>query len=84
LPAGRQQRVSTGAGTCVPGQRAACEHPRHWSHRRPLPGKSDVRRCRAHVVRRKEPSREPGCALVGTDMIKVSANRKPLPAADGC
>ena len=28
-----------------------------------------------------EPSREPGRALVGTDMIKVLANRKPLP---GC
>ena len=51
---------------------------------RPLPGRTDVRRCRAHVVRRWKPSRGPGCALVGTGMIKVLANRKPLPAADGC
>ena len=50
----------------------------------PLLGRTDVRRRRVHVVGRCEPSREPGCALVGTDMIKVLANRKPLPAADGC
>ena len=45
---------------------------------------TDVRRCRAHVVRRWKPSRGPGCALAGTGMIKVLANRKPLPAADSC
>ena len=55
-----------------------------WSHRPPLVGGTDVRRCRAHVVRRREPGRESACALVGTDIIKVLANRKPLPAADGC
>jgi hypothetical protein len=49
------------------------------SHRRPLPGKDDVRHCRAHVIRRWEPGQEPGCALVGTDMIKVLANRNHYP-----
>ena len=59
--------------------------PRHAGPiARPLPGRTGVRRCRAHVVCRWEPGREPGCALVGTDMIKVLANRKPLPAADSC
>ena len=50
-----------------------------WSHRPPLAGGTDVRRCRAHVVRRREPGRESACALVGTDIIKVLTNRKPLP-----
>ena len=37
--------------------RARC--PRHAGpHRPPLPGRTDVRRCRAHVVRRWEPGRE--------------------------
>jgi len=38
-----------------------------------LLGRTDVRR--AHVVRRWVLGRVPGCALVGTDMIKVLANR---------
>ena len=66
------------------GQRAACEKPGHAGPiARPLPVRTDVRRCRAHVVRRSEPSRESGCALVGTDMIKVLANPNhyPLPMA---
>ena len=70
-PAGWQAAaVGTGAGTCVPGQRAACEQPRHAG---PWRVGTDVRRCRAHVVRRWEPGQEPGCALVGTNMIKVLA-----------
>jgi hypothetical protein len=64
-----------------PGQRAACEDPGLAG---PIAGPcrvgTDVRRCRVHVTRRQES----GCALVGIDMIKVPANRKPLPAADGC
>ena len=41
----------------------------------PAPGgRTDVRRCRAHVVRRREPGRESACALAGTEMIKVLAN----------
>ena len=50
-----------------------------WSHRPPLAGRTDARRCRAHVVRRWEPGREPGCTLVGTDMIRVLANRNHYP-----
>jgi hypothetical protein len=72
--AGRQQRIGTGAGPCWPGQRAACECPRRAGPiARPLLGRTDVRRRRAHVVRRWEPGQEPGCALVGTNMIKVLA-----------
>ena len=37
-------------------------------------GRTDVRRCRAHVVRRRELGRESACALAGTEMIKVSAS----------
>jgi len=48
-----------------------------WSISRRCRVRTDVRRCRAHVVRRWEPSRESGGALVGTDMVKVLANRKP-------
>ena len=85
LSAGRQQRIGTGAGTCMP---ASAPRARSRDALVPSPApcrvRTDVRRCRAHVVRRWEPSRESGCALVGTDMIKVLANRKPLPAADGC
>jgi hypothetical protein len=68
---------------CRPVRRVR-EARTRWSHRPPCRVRTDVRRCRAHVVRRWEPSRESGCALVGTDMIKVLANRKPVPAADGC
>jgi hypothetical protein len=50
-----------------------------WSHRPPLAGRTEVRRSRAHVVRRREPGRESACALVGTDMIKVLANRNHYP-----
>ena len=42
-------------------------------------GRTDVRRCRAHVVRRREPGRESACALAGTEMIKVLANRNRYP-----
>jgi len=66
------------------GRRAACESPRHAGPIAPCQVGTDVRRCRPHVVRRWKPSRGPGCALVGTGTIKVLANRKPLPAADGC
>jgi hypothetical protein len=45
-------------------------------HRPPLAGGTDVRRCRAHVVRRREPDRESACALVSTDIIKVLANHQ--------
>jgi hypothetical protein len=55
-----------------------------WSYRPPLAGRTGVRRSQVHVVRRGEPSQESACALVGTDRIKVLANRKPLSAADGC
>jgi len=48
-----------------------------WSISRRCRVRTDVRRCRAHVVRGWEPSRESGGALVGTDMVKVLANRKP-------
>jgi hypothetical protein len=78
--AGRQQRIGTGVGPCWPGQRAACEHPRHAGPiARPLLARTDVRRRRAHVVGRWELGQEPGCPLVGTDMIKVLANRNHYP-----
>jgi hypothetical protein len=81
--------------SCVGWQAAADRHGRRYLYAWPahrgrdarhagpithsLPGRTDVRRCRAHVVRRWEPSRGPGCALDGTGMITVLANRKPLP-----
>ena len=49
------------------------------AHQPPLPVRTDVRRCRAHVVRRREPGQESACALVGTDMIKMLANRNHYP-----
>ena len=56
-----------------------------WSHRRPLPGRDG----RPPLPGSRGPAggsqvEGPGCALVGTGMIKVLANLKPLPAADGC
>ena len=67
------------------GQRAACENPRHAGPIAPLPGR-DRRPPPPGLTssRRWKPSLGPGRALVGTGMIKSLANRKPLPAADGC
>jgi hypothetical protein len=80
VSAGRQQRIGAIAGTCTPAS-APRAKIRDTLVPSPVPCQvgTDVRRCRAHVVRRWKPSREPGCALVGTGMIKVLANRKPLP-----
>jgi hypothetical protein len=49
----------------------------------PCRARTTVRHCRAHLVRSWEPGREPGRALVGTDMILVLANPNhyPLPTA---
>ena len=69
---------------CMPGQRATCGYPGHAGPIARLAGRTGVRRGRARVVRKREPGREPACALVDTDMIKVLTNRKPLSAADGC
>jgi hypothetical protein len=84
LSAGRQQRIGAGAGTCMPASAPRARSRDTLVPSPPRRVRTDVRRCRAHVVRRWEPSRESGRALVGTDMIKVLANRKPVPAADGC
>ena len=84
LSAGRQQRIGAGAGTCMPASAPRARSRDTLVPSPPCRVRTDVRRCRAHVVRRWEPSRESGRALVGTDMIKVLANRKPVPAADGC
>jgi hypothetical protein len=85
-----------GSSRLVRGQAAADRHGRRYLQapanapraglRDPLApcrARTDIRHCRAHVVRRWEPGREPGRALVGTDMIKVLANPShyPLPMA---
>jgi hypothetical protein len=44
---------------CRPARRVR-EAGTRWSHRPPCRVRTDVRRCRAHVVRRWEPSRESG------------------------
>ena len=77
--AGSQQRIGTGAGPCWSGLCAACECPRHARLTTRPRGRTDVRRCRAHVVRRRELGRESACALAGTEMIKVLANRNRYP-----
>jgi hypothetical protein len=76
---GRQQRIS--AGTCLPASRHVRGAETRWSHHRPPPARrgTDVRRCRAHVVRSWKPSRGPGCALVGTGMDQGVANRNHYP-----
>ena len=67
---------------CMPASAPRTRSRDALVHRRPCQVGTDIRRCRAHVVRRWNPRRGPGCALVGSGMIKVLANRKPLPAAD--
>jgi hypothetical protein len=78
---------SSGSGTapvivCRPARRVR-EAGTRWSHP-PMPGKDRCpplpgsRRPQVGAKSRVRPR------LVGTDMIKVLANRKPVPAADGC
>jgi hypothetical protein len=77
--AGSQQRIGTGAGLAGPA-RAPRASVRDTLVPSPAPGgRTDVRRCRAHVVRRRELGRESACALAGTEMIKVLANRNRYP-----
>jgi hypothetical protein len=81
LSAGRQQRIGTGRRypQARPTRRVRASETRWCSCR----VRTAVRRCRAHVVRRWDSGREPGRALVGTDMIKVlpNPNHYPLPMA---
>ncbi len=84
LSAGRQQRIGVGAGTCRPASAPRARSRDTLVPSPPLPGKDRCpplpgsRRPQVGAKSRVRP------ALVGTDMIKVLANRKPVPAADGC
>jgi hypothetical protein len=64
----------------------ACRRPADSSGSAPAPAPARRASTTAGLTssRRWKPSRGPGCALAGTGMIKVLANRKPLPAADSC
>lgn len=77
LPAGRQQRIGTGPGPACPASAPRARSRDTLVHRPPLPGKDGrppLPGSRRPQVGAKSRVR---LRLVGTDMIKVLANRKP-------